>query len=91
MDDTANHQEHSHSGTVTVEKQQQQQRCIDFERLEKLSGFPNHCNGAEGIHNFGDLCKYGHIRHRRGGPGASPSNHPTLETSIQTTGRTEGQ
>ena len=28
MDDTMNHQEHSHSGTVTVEKQQQQP-CID--------------------------------------------------------------
>ena len=40
------HREHSHSGTVTVEKQQQQP-CIDFERLEGLSGFPNHCNGAK--------------------------------------------
>ena len=53
MDETVNHQEHSHNGTVTVEKQQQP--CIDFERLEILSGFPNHCNGAEGIQNFGSL------------------------------------
>ena len=41
----------------------------------KLSGFPNHCNGAEGIHDFGDLCKYGHVRQ------ASPGTHPTLETN----------
>ena len=27
-----------------------------------LSGFLNHCNGADGIHNFGDLSKYGHVR-----------------------------
>ena len=81
MDDTANHQEHSHSGTVTVEKQQQQQRCIDFERLEKLSGFPNHCNGAEGIHNFGDPCKYEHVLQAKGGTVANLGTHPTLETN----------
>ena len=78
MDDTINHQKHSHSGTVTVDKQQQQ-FCIDFERLERLSGFPNHCNGVEGIHNFGDLCKYGHIRHARGELGQSLVPNPPLK------------
>ena len=44
---------------------------------------PNHCNGAEGIHNFGDLCKYGHVRQAKGGAGASPGTRPTLETNKQ--------
>ena len=48
-----------------------------------LSGFPNHCNGAEGIHNFRNLCKYGHIRQAKGGTRASPGTHPTLETNKQ--------
>ena len=53
-----------------------------------LSGFPNHCNGAEGIHDYGDLYKYGHVRQAKGGTGAggtgaSPGTHPTLETNKQ--------
>ena len=48
-----------------------------------LSGFLNHCNGAEGIHDFGDLCKYGQVRQAKGGTGASPGSHPTLETNKQ--------
>ena len=78
MDDTVNHQEHSHSGTVNVEKQQQQP-CIDFERLERLSRFPNHCNGAEGIHNFGDLCKYKHVHHARKELEKAPVSIPPLK------------
>ena len=50
-------------------------------RMLLLSGFLNHCNGAEGIHNFGDFCKY---RQAKGGTGASPSTRPTLETNKQT-------
>ena len=46
-----------------------------------MSGFVNHFNGAEGIHNFWDLCKYGHVRQPKGGTGASSSTHPTLETN----------
>ena len=49
-----------------------------------MSGSQNNCNGAEGIHNFGDLCKYGHIRQAKGGTRASPGTHPTLETNKQT-------
>ena len=49
--------------------------------IDTLSGFPNHCNGAEGVHDFGDLCKYGHARQAKGGTGASPGTHPTLETN----------
>ena len=45
-----------------------------------LSVFPNHCNDAEEIHNFRDLCKYGHVRQAKGGTGASPGTHTTLET-----------
>ena len=52
--------------------------------LNEMSGFPNNCNGAEGIHNFGDLCKYGHVRQAKGGTRASPGTHPTLETNKQT-------
>ena len=37
-----------------------------------LSGFPNQYNGAEGIHDFGDFCKYGHVRQAKGGTGESP-------------------
>ena len=46
-----------------------------------LSGFPNHYNGAEGIHDFGDFCKYGHVRQAKGGTRANPGTHPTLETN----------
>ena len=51
-----------------------------------LSGFPNHCNGAEGIDDFGDLCKYGHVRQAKGGGnrGKPWYPHPTLETNKQT-------
>ena len=28
-------------------------------------------------------CKYGHIRQAKGGPGANPCTHPTLETNKQ--------
>ena len=52
-------------------------------KVSSLSGFLNHCNGAEGIHNFGDLCKYRHIRQAKGGTRASLSTHPTLETNKQ--------
>ena len=41
-------------------------------------------NGAEGTHNFGDLCKYGHTRQAKGadgGTGVNPVTHPTLETT----------
>ena len=31
----------------------------------------------------GDLCKYGHVRQAKGGTGASPGTHPTLETNKQ--------
>ena len=48
-----------------------------------LSGFPNHYNGAEGIHDFGDFCKYGHVRQAKGGTSAKPGTHPTLKTSKQ--------
>ena len=37
----------------------------------------------KGIHNFGDLCKYGHVRQANGGTGACPGTHPTLETNKQ--------
>ena len=65
-----------------------------------MSGFPNHCNGAKGTHDFGDLYKYGHVRRANGGTkdlykyghvrqangGTKPSHgtHPTLETNKQT-------
>ena len=41
-------------------------------------------NGAEGIHDFGDLCKYGHVRQAKGGgPGLSfgTSNPPLKQTN----------
>jgi hypothetical protein len=53
---------------------------IDF---ELLSGSLNHCNGAERIHNFGDLCKYEQVLQAKWGPGASSGTHPTLETNKQ--------
>ena len=49
-----------------------------------MSRFPNHCNGADGIHDSGDLCKYGHVRQAKGGTGASPGTNPTFETNKQT-------
>ena len=57
---------------------------LKIKLLFLLSRFPNHCNGAEGIHVFGDLCKYWHIRQAKGGNGASTGTHPTLETNKQT-------
>ena len=37
-----------------------------------MSGFLNHCNDAEGIYNFEDLCKYGHICQAKGEPAPIP-------------------
>ena len=45
-----------------------------------LSGFPNHSNGAEEIHDFGDICKYTQAKGELGKPGT----HPTLETNKHT-------
>ena len=45
-----------------------------------LSGFPNHSNGAEEIHDFGDICKYTQAKEELGKPGT----HPTLETNKHT-------
>ena len=44
-----------------------------------LSGFLNHRNGAEGIHKFGDLCKYGQFRQVNGEAGASSVPIPPLK------------
>ena len=44
-----------------------------------MSGFVNHCNGAEGIHNFWDLCKYGHVLQAKGATGQSPVPIPPLK------------
>ena len=44
-----------------------------------MSGFLNHCNGAEGIHNFGDLFKDGHVRQTMGGTGQAPVPIPPLK------------
>ena len=49
---------------------------------------PSTLNSAERIHDSGDLCKYRNIRQAQGGPGASPSTHPTLETNNQATIKT---
>ena len=46
-------------------------------------------NCAERIHDSGDLYKYGKIRQAQGGPRASPSTHPTLETNNQATIKTK--
>ena len=49
--------------------------------MSVLSGFLNHCIGVEGIHDSGDLCKYGQFRQAKGVTRASPGTHPTLETT----------
>ena len=46
-----------------------------------LSGFPNHCNGAEGTLNSGDFLQIRTRSSGKRGPGARPSTHPTLETN----------
>ena len=46
------------------------------------SWFPNQCNVAKGIYNFGDLYKYRHVRQAKVGTGASLGTHPTLETNM---------
>ena len=41
-------------------------------------------SSAEEIHDFGGLCKYGHVHQAKGGTGASPGTNPTFETNKQT-------
>ena len=56
--------------------------CPNMPRNDKITslfGFPNHCNGAEGIHDYGDLCKYRHIFQAKEGTGASSVPIPTLK------------
>ena len=54
-----------------------------------LSGFLNHCNSAERIHNFEDLYKYGHVRQAKGGTSIQGLNlcsiPPLKQTNKQTT------
>ena len=41
--------------------------------------FPNHYNGAEGIHDFGDFCKFGHVCQAKGGTGQAQVPMPPLK------------
>ena len=43
------------------------------------SRFLNHCNGAEGIQDFGDLCKRHTSVRQRGEPGHALVSIPTLK------------
>ena len=55
-------------------------RLPEYVHTINSSGFlKHHCklNGAEGIHDFGDLCKYGHVRQAKWGePGQAPVPPP---------------
>ena len=44
-----------------------------------LSGFLNHGNGAEELHNFGDLCMYRHLHQAKEEPGQTPVPNPPLK------------
>ena len=46
----------------------------------ELSGFLKHyLNDVEGIHDFGDICKYGHVCQAKGGSGEIPGTIPPLK------------
>ena len=50
-------------------------------KITRMSGFLNHCNGAEGTLDSGDLLQ---IQTRLSGKEGNPDTHPTLETNKQT-------
>ena len=47
-----------------------------------LSGFLNHGNGAEELHNFGDLCMYRHLHQAKEEPGQTPVPTPPLKQTF---------
>ena len=49
-----------------------------------LSGFLNHCNGAEGTLDSGDLLQVQARSSGKGGTRVNPGTHCTLETNKQT-------
>jgi hypothetical protein len=60
---------------------------VQIEYLKHSSGFLNQYNGAEGIHNFGDICTDTFVR-QRGEPGQAPvSIIPLKQTNILKTCR----
>ena len=53
--------------------------------LQPLSGFLNHCNGAEGTHDFGDLLQ---IRTHSSGKGGEPGQAPVPIPPLKQTNNT---